>query len=113
MIWKVAAIVWLIIEVVLSHTPGDRSGHQSEALASWTHLPERTLRRAAHVALFALLGLFAGMGFEIWGVGAVALWAVVDEVTKPFIPGRHCSVLDIFLNLGGCAAGLALWLLVR
>lgn len=110
---KIAAVVFFIIEVVLSHTPGERSGHQSEVLSRWTHLPEGTLRRAAHIILFFFLSLFAGLGFGIWGVGAVALWAVVDEATKPLIPGRHFSALDILLNLVGVAFGIGLWLVVR
>ena len=113
MIWKVAAVVWLIIEVVLSHTPGDRSGAKSKTLSRLTGIKEGLLRRAAHVFLFAVLGLLAGLGFGWYGIGFAALWSFVDEATKPLIPGRHCSALDIGLNLIGVAAGLGVWALVR
>lgn len=110
---QLAAVVVFIIEVVLSHTPGEQSGSQSQTLSLLTHLPERALRRVAHVFLFAVLGLLAGLGFGWYGIGFVTLWSFVDEATKPLIPGRHCSALDIGLNLIGVTAGLGAWALVR
>ena len=62
MIWKVAAAVWLIIEVVLSHTPGEQSGSQSQTLSQLIRLPESFLRSFAHVFLFLVLALLAGLG---------------------------------------------------
>jgi hypothetical protein len=47
-----------------------------------------------------------------YGVGAVFVWALLDEVTKIPIRGRHFSWLDVGLNLGGAALGMVLWLLV-
>ena len=111
-IWRVTAIVWLIIEVVLSHTPGDRSGAESKTLSRLTGIKEVLLRRAAHVILFAVLALLAGLGFDWYGIGFVNLWSVVDEVTKLLIPGRHCSAVDVGLNLIGAAVGLGVWTLV-
>ena len=112
MIWKVAAVVWLIIEVVLSHTPGDRSGEQSEALACWTHLPERALRRGAHVVLFFLLSVLSTLGFGPWAFVFCVVWSVADELTKRGIEGRHCSALDIGLNLIGVVLGTLVWMAV-
>lgn len=109
---RLAAVVVFIVEVVLSHTPGDRSGAESKTLSRLTGIKEVLLRRAAHVALFALLSLFAGLGFGWYGIGFAALWSFVDETTKPLIPGRHCSALDIGLNLIGVAVGLAMLALV-
>jgi VanZ family protein len=42
----------------------------------------------------------------------VFVWALLDEVTKIPIRGRHFSWLDVGLNLGGAALGMVLWLLV-
>lgn len=110
---RLAAVVVFIVEVVLSHTPGDRSGEESAWLARTSGIKESWLRRGAHVILFLVLGLFAALSFGWYGVGFVAMWSVVDEATKPLIPGRHCSALDIGLNLIGVAAGLGVWALVR
>lgn len=113
MIWKVAAMGWLIIEAVLSHTPGPTSSVESKTLSRWTGINEGWLRRAAHVFLFLVLGLLSALGFGVYGIVGAGVWSFADEATKPFIPGRHCSVLDIFLNLGGCVAGMALWICLR
>lgn len=91
---RFAAVVVFIVECVLSHTPGDRSGRQSETLAKLSGVDEGLLRRLAHVFLFLVLGVLAGAGFGWIGIGAAAVWAVVDELTKPFIPGRHFSWID-------------------
>ena len=78
-----------------------------------TGVKEGLLRRAAHVILFAALAVTAGFGFGLWGIVAVLVWAVVDEISKIPIPGRHASAFDIFLNACGCIGGTVLWLLVR
>ena len=109
---QLAAVVVFIVEVLLSHTPGPASGAQSQSLSRLTHLPEPLLRRAAHVLLFAVLALLAALGFGWYGTGFVALWSVIDEATKPLIPGRHFSWIDVGLNLVGCALGTLVWLAV-
>ena len=60
---RFAAVVVFIVECVLSHTPGDRSGRQSETLAKLSGVDEVLLRRSAHVFLFLVLGVLAGAGF--------------------------------------------------
>lgn len=109
---RFAAVVVFIVECVLSHTPGDRSGRQSETLAKLSGVDEVLLRRSAHVFLFLVLGALAGAGFGWIGIGSAAVWAVVDELTKPLIPGRHFSWIDVGLNLAGVAVGVGLWLVV-
>ena len=106
------ALVVFIIEVCLSHTSGETSGNQSKWLSSMTGVKEGLLRRLAHVVLFAALAVTAGLGFGTWGIVGVAVWALLDEVTKPIIPGRHfCLWPDVVLNLVGCLIGLVIWLL--
>jgi VanZ family protein len=82
-------------------------------LASRTGIKEGLLRRATHFTLFAVLGLLTGFGFGWYGIVAVIVWSIVDEVTKPLIPGRHCSAVDILLNLAGVVLGILVWLWVR
>ena len=109
---RLAAVVVFIVEFVLSHTPGDRSGAESKTLSRLTGIKEGLLRRAAHVFLFAVLGLLAGLGFGWYGIGFAALWSVVDEATKPLVPGRHCSAIDMLLNLVGVVLGMLVWMVV-
>jgi len=109
---RIVAVVVFIVECVLSHTPGDRSGRQSETLAKLSGVDEGLLRRLAHVFLFLVLGVLTGAGFGWIGIGAAAVWAVVDELTKPLIPGRHFSWIDVGLNLVGVAAGCLVWMVV-
>ena len=107
------ALVVFIIEVLLSHAPGEASGNQSKWLSSMTGVKEGLLRRLAHVILFAASAVTAGFGFGVWGIGAVAVWAVVDEISKIPVPGRHASAFDIFLNACGCIGGCVLYFLLR
>jgi VanZ family protein len=36
-------------------------------------------------------------------------WAVADEIHQHFVPGRHCSVLDIAADAAGLMAGILLF----
>ena len=110
---KIAAVVVFIIEVILSHTPGTVSGNQSRWLSSMTGVKEGLLRRIAHVALFLLLALFSGLGFERYGFWwFVFIWAFLDELTKIPIPGRHFSWFDVALNMLGAAVGMMVTLMI-
>ena len=110
---KLAAVAWLLIECWLSHTPGPTSGAKSRWLAKTTGVDEGVLRCAAHVFLFAGLGLFAAEGWGWTGVAVAVLWSFVDEATKVWIPGRHFSWIDVGLNLIGCMVGSLVRICVR
>ena len=112
MLWKSAAALWFALECWLSHQPGKRSGAQSKWLAERSRTTERFLRRAAHVLCFFVLTLLACLGFGPWAIVFCAAWAALDEWTKKFVRGRHCSGRDILLNLLGLALGAALWRLL-
>ena len=113
LLWRVAAVVWIVFMTALSHTPGEKSGAESRWLARTTGVDEAVLRRAAHVFLFLVLGLFAAEGWGWTGVAVAAVWGLVDEATKVWIPGRHFSWIDVGLNLIGCVIGLLVYLLIR
>lgn len=110
---KILFFAVFVIEVCLSHATGTVSGNQSKWLSEMTGVKEGLLRRLAHVILFATLAVTAGLAWGWYGIGAVALWSFLDEVTKIPIPGRHASAFDILLNCCGCIGGCVLWLLVR
>ena len=102
------AVLWL-----LSAQPGD--GIRAQLPGPSGNL----LHVVANAVLaFLLLRAFVGSGgdtpgsAEAWPglrsatgarvVGFVALWAIVDEAHQFWVPGRVCSVLDIFADvLGG------------
>lgn len=109
---KLAAVVWLIIECWLSHTPGEKSGEESAWLARTTGIKEGLLRGGAHVFFFSLLSVFSSFGFGPWAFVFCVVWGVADEWTKGWIRGRHFSWIDVGLNLVGVAAGCLVWLVV-
>lgn len=109
---RFAAVLVFIVECVLSHTPGDRSGEESAWLARTTGIKENWLRRAAHMILFFFLSLFAVLGFGSWAFALCVIWSVLDEVTKVWIPGRHCSWFDVGLNMLGTGLGLLFYVVL-
>lgn len=83
---RIAAVVVFIFEVVLSHTPGQASGAQSQSLSRLTHLPEGFLRRGAHVVF--ILGVGAVCCSWFWPLGFCFLYCMgcggrSDETSHP------------------------------
>ncbi len=76
------AVAVFIVEVLLSHTTGDRSGAESRWLSERIHVSDRALRRGAHVRLFAILSALSGLAFGWFAIAATAVWSFLDEVTK-------------------------------
>lgn len=128
-LWIALTAGWLLLMTWLSHQSGPETARESEALARELRplLPGRDLetanyllRKAAHVGVFAVLAvLVSGTWNKLeaplprWGLyGALLLWCWVDEATKPLVPGRHFSWLDVGLNGAGVALGTAFWALL-
>ena len=129
----VASLLWLAFALYLSHQDGEHTAVTSLRLAErflgWdegiepdegVRLLNWKLRRIAHVAVYTVLAVLMLLTFgEIWSGHAIvavivlAVIAVVDEVTKIPIEGRHCSAVDIGLNLLGVAIGVAVIALVN
>lgn len=116
---KIVTGFWLIFMLGLSHIGGTASSEESRWLASMTGVKEGTLRRSAHVVVYAVLGVLATVAWSdtaLW-IRCLALVtiAVADETSKalPCFPGRHCSVWpDMALNLLGCVIGVVVGLLI-
>ena len=99
----------VISEFYLSHQNGNDSGAASKALSTRIHISEKMLRTDAHIGFFAVMTVLASLVCRVMIV-AVAVWAVMDEVTKPLLKnGRHCSGVDIRWNLIGVAVGFCAW----
>jgi len=74
--------------VALAHTR--REVGRGEPLASTTiHIPEKVLRRSAHVVMFAALSALALAGFGWIGMVVTAVWSLLNEITKIPVPERH------------------------
>ena len=102
-------VATVISEVYLSHQNGKDSGAASKALSTRIHISEKMLRTGAHIISFAAMTVLACLVCRVMIV-AVAVWAVMDEVTKPLLKnGRHCSAVDIGWNLLGVAVGCSVW----
>ena len=108
---KIVFILLLIIEIFLSHQPGEESGAESRVLAKTLHVSERFLRISAHVVLFGLLSFLALLSFptvNLWlRIGMIGAWCILDEYTKGWeiFRGRHFSWQDVGWNALGWSIG--------
>ena len=82
-------------------------------------VPRLLLRKAAHLGLYAMLGLVcyvalaprgprrrAGAGRVLGAVALVVAIAAADEWHQRFVPGRSARAYDVGLDALGGAAGL-------
>lgn len=77
-----------------------------------------TIRRLAHIAEFAALGIAASvvcvmalgptMGAWLLSAGASLLASLLDELHKVFVPGRHFDPADLVLDAAGYLPATAL-----
>ena len=65
--------LWFVFDVWLSHENGEKSGEESAWLARTTGIKEGVLRRGAHVVLFFVLALLAGVGFGVYRIVGVVV----------------------------------------
>lgn len=124
--WIWAAAGWLVFMTWLSHQSGPRTARESRDLARELQplLPGRDLetvdcllRKTAHLVVFGVLAALTAGAWKALGqpvprpglYAALLLWCWGDEATKPLVPGRHFSWLDVGLNAAGVALGSALW----
>ena len=124
---------WLLVCIFLSSQNGTETGNLSLGLSKVIIRvlnldPDKlndlnsSLRTTAHVIVFFVLsflgGCASGNSFPkkkiavLWPFVPCAIVAVLDEVRKAHIPGRHCSYPEAMLNVAGCAMGCAASLLI-
>ena len=111
--------LWLVITVVLS----SQNGPETASFSRWTrvlmnllHIPEAKaaafhafLRKSAHIVVFFVLGgLLYGALFVtlrnskhvwLWAGISCSAFAILDEVKKIFIAGRHLQWDEAGLNV--------------
>lgn len=120
--WAAATTAWFVLMTWLSHQSGPQTSRNSRRLAEELHtlLPsadagslDAVLRKAAHVAVFAVLTVLLGTTLAAGrkndlrplAAGALLVWCWGDEATKRMVPGRHFSWLDVCLNMAGVLLG--------
>lgn len=116
-IFPVITLVILIVAVWLSHQPGDISGMESSRIAAFLGVSDTFLRSACHYVLFFLITICCGVSLVLW---EKPLWWLLfilplcwlDEVSKPFIMGRHFSWIDSGKNAIGAIAGMVVTILL-
>jgi VanZ family protein len=92
-------VAWAGLIFALSSVPDLGTG-----LGGW----DLVLRKAAHLAEYAILGaLLARAVISPWVAATLGiLYAVTDELHQHFVPGRQASALDVAIDAAGVAVGV-------
>jgi VanZ family protein len=92
-------IAWAALIFALSSIPSLDSG-----LGFWDLL----LRKAAHVAEYAVLGLLLARALvrDAAAVAAGIAYAATDEIHQHFVPGRNGAPLDLLFDAFGVVVGV-------
>jgi VanZ family protein len=123
--------------IFIGSTDLGAASHQSRfliPLLQWLGLGEAairgvilTLRKCAHLTEYALLAVLLWRGLwrrpvltprapwrlrdAVLPFGICVLYATLDEIHQAFVPSRTGSPVDVMIDAGGAAIGLALlWL---
>jgi VanZ family protein len=102
----IAVVLWAAVIFVLSAQPDLSTG-----LGTW----DLVLRKAAHVAEYAVLGalLVRAVARPPAALAMGVAYAVTDEIHQHFVRGRHASPLDVAIDGLGIALGIVLLGLLR
>jgi VanZ family protein len=93
-------VLWAGLIFALSSVPSLSSG-----LGAW----DVVLRKAAHVAEYAVLGALLVRALpELAALWAGIAYAIVDEAHQHFVPGRHGALLDVAIDATGVLLGILL-----
>ena len=98
--------MWAALIFALSSIPSLSTG-----LGTWDLL----LRKAAHVAEYAVLGLLLVRALPRPPAAFMAgvAYAITDEIHQHFVSGRNASVLDVVVDGIGVAIGVAIYGVIR
>jgi VanZ family protein len=99
-------VLWAAVIFGLSSIPSLSSG-----LGAW----DEVLRKGAHLAEYAVLGLLLMRAWarELPALTTAVAYAVTDEIHQRFVQGRHSSPFDVAFDACGAALGLLLWQVLR
>lgn len=109
--WLPALAGWAVVIFVLSSIPNPPGAQGSE----WRSV-------VGHLVEYAILAFLLAKVLEAWRPGAswvligVTAWllavtyGITDEFHQSFVPRRHASVFDVFVDAVGALAGISAWL---
>lgn len=99
-------VAWAAVIFAISSVPSLSSG-----LGVW----DTILRKAAHLAEYAVLGalLYRAFQRELPAFLTGVAYAATDELHQHFVRGRHGSPVDVAIDAVGVALGMLVWLRVR
>lgn len=135
LIWFFVAVLWMALIFSFSGTEGEKSQQQSTIVTTIvtevigiepTHKDflkiEFTVRKAAHLCLFAGLGaIFCGYFGEfsvtkkqrlLFSVLATMAYAAVDEIHQHFVPDRAARLYDVAIDTVGGFVGAGAFLIL-
>lgn len=95
-------VLWAAMIFAFSSVPSLGTG-----LGTW----DLVLRKIAHVAEFAVLGLLLARALARPGLAILlgALYAVSDEIHQSFVRGRHGAWTDVVIDTVGVTIGVIVW----
>ena len=98
----IPVVLWAGLIFALSSIPSLDTG-----LGTW----DLVLRKLAHVAEYAVLGLlgYRTVRREPLAIAVASVYAATDELHQAFVSGRHGSPLDWLIDTGGAVAGVLLF----
>ena len=99
-------VAWAALIFAFSSVPGLGTG-----LGGW----DLVLRKLAHVAEYAVLGLLLARATGKAGLAVLlgTLYAATDEFHQAFVPGRAGRPLDVAIDVVGIVCGVLVWQSLR
>ena len=107
----VLAVYWLVI-FFGTHWP-------RLSLERFPRNSDKVLHFGAYAGLSFLLGLWISTKHDLRARGLLSVvavtyvYAILDELTQLFVPGRSCDAHDVAADWAGSLVGLAVFLLTR
>ncbi len=120
-LWWVACVLWLGMIFGQSCIVADRSAAESQGLLAYfvqffPSLTEAILRKLAHFAEFAILGLLLSQCLRcdlLQPLFAGLLCAMCDESIQIFVEGRAAMVQDVWIDFAGITVAVLITFALR
>lgn len=131
-VWHILLIFYLSFIYFNSLTPAALSSQESGAVLRLLHsvlgeiglsapwLTEHVVRKCAHFGEYFILGMLLtqslnctklkGQGRIFGQIALMTVFPLIDETLQLFTPGRSGQISDVWLDMGGTAAGALLFL---